>query len=286
MADNLTCARTTLVHVGDADLADRPPRERSRRFTLIELLVVIAIIAILASMLMPALRQAKSRAIRAGCLSNLRSTALAMHVYGLDFDAYLPGVARNFAHDYSFRAHVGMNWGHSAGHHIGPETVGLLQAGHYTDSPWAFYCPGRRGNVLFTRENNAPEWDDLGAGSAWVESSFLIATSNQDINNITGDPGQNYGEWHRLDRTPPEKPMAFDICLSADGVPYGTTEHQHGMGYNFVFFDGSGEWKEDPTNHLEIVYRDNTILPWTYNDANLIYYIMTEMFGWKNHVEK
>lgn len=59
-------------------------------FTLIELLVVIAIIAILAAMLLPVLSQAKERARRANCVSNLREWGLAEQVYGTDNNSGLP----------------------------------------------------------------------------------------------------------------------------------------------------------------------------------------------------
>ncbi len=59
-------------------------------FTLIELLVVIAIISILASLLLPALSQAKDQAKKTSCLNSLKQINYFIQFYYDTFDGWMP----------------------------------------------------------------------------------------------------------------------------------------------------------------------------------------------------
>lgn len=108
-----------------------------KQFTLIELLVVIAIIAILASMLLPALNQAREKAKGIKCVSNLKQVALAAKMYGDDYNGDIPnGKYSSFSYWSGKTPNVMAAWSIYLG-----EGSDFVKGGNYLKSKGATHCP-------------------------------------------------------------------------------------------------------------------------------------------------
>ncbi len=130
-------------------------REGRSGFTLIELLVVIAIIAILASLLLPALANAKAQALRAKCIGNHRQLALTSTLYQDDNNSGLPRNTRT-----AIATGSSPGWVESTVH--GP-TPGFVEPGAFLDptraafasylkSTGVYGCPAER--TIYTLNGN------------------------------------------------------------------------------------------------------------------------------------
>ncbi len=231
-------------------------------FTLIELLVVVAIIGILASLILPALAGAKSRARTANCISNMRQFAIACQLYAQDNqDKLLPNKD-------GMGASLGETWVEGWLGLPGPDCTNINYLKEsliytYVSNPKVWSCPVNREPNVFGITQPRVRTVSLNCfiGAPWrrdnVETYSRLSQISKPAQVITF-----VDEWvETVNDGSFGQQLDFDPKTPGGWVLRDKPGRDHGKGGNFAFADGHAEthrWKDARTLSAP---RDDALMP-------------------------
>ena len=234
-----------------------------RAFTLIELLVVIAIIAILASMLLPALQKARSRAHAIACLNNFGSVSKAWLQYISDNKGVVPQLYNttgwgSCSRVWDLAADLPGNTPASRcgmfSPYLGFKAKDAVKSGYglggfYRQSGTvyrnALFCPARETGMRIVLQKAGSSNVSIRGGAlinAWTNKSSKLSTVQRPSRSMAGAEGP-FGRPYLSSRTNGDAPLPVfphDNPVPADNETY-VAANQTAIGpgkCSLFFFDG------------------------------------------------
>lgn len=235
------------------------PHQRRPFFTLIELLVVVSVIAILASLLLPALTMARTKARVTVCLANKKQLGLAATMSAGDHNSQIPNMDLSRI-VYQATIWSGARW-HSENNPQNSDPVnryypmGQLYKDGYMPDGKLYFCtdgdvsrlgsPSVNYRLSWMGNGTVPVVDGSSTSRFWTTVFWIGAWYYEE--QVTFRSHMSFGDARDINRHDPSDPLVVDgFFMFRNNGQYGPPIPHSGTGVTRLAFDGHGDFLRNP----------------------------------------